>query len=268
MCDNDRSKTQDIELVAENMTNELEPLTGILKAVSEAVRPIIEATRSMAQALMPLFEGFAIYAIAAKGSEDHGLLPHYSVPFHEFVGSGITYHQFYAKHESTIVAAVESRLDEYDVDDEDRETLREAIQIHKSSNYRLVCPALIPRIEKVLREEWLLEKEVAVLREKSIQQNLEHYYLDDFVVDGPADIVLFGGLAKGLFSYVKDKQQLQDTLLPNRHAASHGWADYADKQSSLNAIIYTDYFFRVITSLKAQSRIPGQTTSSGSCAAS
>lgn len=157
---------------------------------------------------------------------------------------------YYRDHGMDIVRDVAARVASFEVDDEAKATLREALRAHEFELYRSSCRVLLPEIERVIREDWLGIEGVQTLTHKALMALSEHIELDDLAAE-------FGDLARfgGLFNAFARFETLDGTgPAPNRHAATHGWAVYDSMRDSLNTIICADYVYRVATALKERNR--------------
>ena len=171
--------------------------------------------------------------------------------------------KYYKNNWISLSVAIESQFNDYDVDDEAKATVREAIDAHGYGLYRSVCRLLFPEMERVLRTEILGQMTGTVsyenfLESKSLDEFLPGGWYDfDYLshlmmhLEGSSDSVLADRIF-GLFRHVNesDLPRLERDPVPNRHAAMHGYVPYSSPQNSLNAIFLADYFFRLVSSLK------------------
>ena len=171
--------------------------------------------------------------------------------------------KYYENNWISLRVVIESQFNDYDVDDEAKATVREAIDAHGYGLYRSVCRLLFPEIERVLRTEilgqttgWVSYK--TFIESKSLDELLPGGWYDfDYLshlmmsLEGSSESVRADRIF-GLFRHVNenDLPRLERDPVPNRHAAMHGYVTYSSPQNSLNAIFVADYFFRLVSSLK------------------
>lgn len=133
-----------------------------------ALQRIIEGQRQLAKAIENIGLG-SIGTVTKKIAEiwrntqvldDAGWLPHYSTSFAivEGCGGDITMlraclEKHYQEGWQGIRRDIESRIASYDIDDEAKATVREALTAHEHGLYRSVCRVLLPEIERVARKE-------------------------------------------------------------------------------------------------------------------
>ena len=170
----------------------------------------------------------------------------------EFEAFGDRLDAYYRAHGMDIVRDVASRVASFDVDDEAKATLREALCAHEHELYRASCRVLLPEIERVIREDWLGIKGVQTLTQKDLLALSEHIDLGDLAGEF-GDVVRLGGISD---AFARFETLESPGLAPNRHAATHGWAVYDSARDSLNTIICADYVYRVATALKERQRRP------------
>ena len=195
-----------------------------------------------------------------KATEESGWLPYHALPMDRVFGDGEAEFEafgdlldaYYRAHGMDIVRDVASAMASFDVDDEAKATLREALHAHEHELYRASCRVLLPEIERVIREDWLGIKGVQALTQKALMTLPEHIELGDLAGEF-GDLVRLGGISNA-FAWFETIESPGPA--PNRHAATHGWAVYDSEQDSLNTIICTDYVYRVATALKERKRRP------------
>src|ERR1051325_6899853 len=92
---------------------------------------------------------------------DTGWLPHYTTPFdliekhaEEPDTLDRTIADHYIENWDGIHSEILTRVESYDINDETKETMREALDAHGAKLYRCVCRVLFPEIERVVRVEF------------------------------------------------------------------------------------------------------------------
>ncbi len=198
-----------------------------------------------------------------RACSDSGFLPYRTVPFVEFYlecdedfdvfSSCVS--EYYESKEGGILQSIESYLESLDCVDEDRrETLQEAFKAHRSSQFRLTVPALLPLIERVILEDWMGKKkgEVHQLSKRMIHEAVDNFRLADFRPNSIYDLTLLRCLIGVLYENGGKLKESHRNLLPNRHAALHGWRSYSRKEESLNTFILVDYLYRLVPLFRAR----------------
>ena len=72
-----------------------------------------------------------------------------------------------------------------------------------------------------------------------------------------AVLAQFRRMTNHLYEPVRTEERVAELAsdpVPNRHATVHGLVSYSTVQSSLNALIMTEFMYRIIHSLKANAR--------------
>lgn len=174
--------------------------------------------------------------------------------------------EYYARNWGDVRSSIESRIHEFNVDEEAEATFREALNAHEFKLYRCVCRVLFPEIERVLRVETFGYRRGRESSGKIIDRLVSDKTLTDFLPGGWLDLNSFARLTNrnvkrsdsvphdegfGLFADVSqsDLPRVQSDPVPNRNAALHGYVEYTTHQNSLNTIFIAEYVFRVIASL-------------------
>lgn len=195
-----------------------------------------------------------------KTTKESGWLPYHALPMDSVFGDSEAGFEafcdrldaYYRDHGMDIVRDVASRVASFDVDDEAKATLREALRAHELGLYRSSCRVLLPEIERVIRKDWLGVKGVRTLTQKDLLALSEHIDLGDLAGEF-GDVVRLGGISD---AFARFETLDSPGLAPNRHAATHGWAVYDSARDSLNTIICADYVYRVATALRERKRRP------------
>ena len=175
--------------------------------------------------------------------------------------------EYYAQNWRDVRSSIESRIHEFNIDEEAEATFREALDAHEFGLYRCVCRVLFPEIERILRVQTFGHRRGTEKYNAMLEDLLQGTTLDDFLPGGWLDLTSFEHLMKtiekqadgrfdagvlGVFAYVSDSNlhRVKDDPVPNRHAALHGYVEYATHQNSLNVIFIAEYVFRVTRSLR------------------
>jgi hypothetical protein len=166
---------------------------------------------------------------------------------------------YYRDNWLSVAVAFRTQLSMMDIDEEARAVFDEALAAHGAGLYRAAVRALFPEIERVAREH-LLEgtlKGIASLTEvRRAAGDLGWSELQKFG-EGPI-FGQFAAMSHHLYEVVKTPERIAELIaspIPNRHAALHGLVAYSSLQSSLAALIMTEFMFKAISILKAQPEI-------------
>ncbi len=199
---------------------------------------------------------YALHGIA-ESSERSGWLPYHTVPFQRYVGEcghdleclTQKFSDYYRNSSSDVIQDIRSTVSKYDVDEEAKATILEALEAHEHGLYRSCCRVLLPEIERVLREDWLGIEVIRPLGQKALMDKVNQYHLPDFLLDKES-FVLFGKFFTHLFEWFEDLVDPKNDSTPSRHGATHGWVSYSTEKHSMNTIICADYVFRLVTAFK------------------
>ncbi|SNT53127.1 hypothetical protein SAMN05216374_4624 [Tardiphaga sp. OK246] len=191
-----------------------------------------------------------------------GLLPHASIPL-ELLDSAAdvavlrqSLKQFFEDNWTTIAEVIVARVATYDIDDEAKATLGEALQAHQQGHYRAVCRVLFPEIERVVRVELRDNKVGTIYVQSLMADTTDNIYLRDLELPTIFVIELFDRLADHLYQSIKnddDRKRFEVDPVPNRHAAIHGLIVYSSFWNALNVIFMTDFTFQIISLAKRAS---------------
>lgn len=211
--------------------------------------------RDLLEALERLY---ALHGIA-ESSERSGWLPYHTVPFDRYIrdcGRDLEclaqkVSDYYRTSSADVIQDIRATVGMYDVDEEAKATIIEALQAHEDGLYRACCRVLLPEIERVLREDWLGIEEIRPLGQKALIEKVNQYHLPDFFLD-EGSLVLFGKIFNHLFEWFNDLPDPKSDTTPSRHGATHGWVSYSTEKHSMNTIICADYVFRLVTVLKGR----------------
>ena len=143
--------SQSVAPYVESLAVTLRPFVQELTRISQAIAPHIESIRSYAKS----FERYSKFVDSVGAT---GWLPYHTVPIsyvEECGGNTPLLEQrlstFYETNWDGIRQDIESRLEAYHIDEEARETFREALSAHEAGFYRCVCRVLFPEIERMIR---------------------------------------------------------------------------------------------------------------------
>lgn len=187
-----------------------------------------------------------------------GWLPHASTPWAEVeLANDADLHEvldrYYDKNWSIVRRVFEDNILSHGVDNEAKATFREALDAHEAGLYRVTARALFPEIERVSRIELHGGQNRSFASQKELRDVVRTLLPRDLVPAGPGGLALGKRLVKHLYEKVETPDALaafQVDPVPNRHAALHGLISYSTRQSSVNALIITDFVFGAICTVK------------------
>ena len=236
--------------------NSLNSLNSLLVQLIERHMGTLErAIRAIPQTLTPLLNPFEYEQKIEKISQATGWLPYRTAPFAQILekqdSDANTFsdrvRDYYNENQDEIINDISGRLTEYTVDDETKNIIREALELHKSGHFHFVCLGILPLIEKVVREDWFKIVDISSGQYGKIQKQIDCQPFRELIWDGRYEWIIIKWIMEKLYKLVKDEnlEEIKQNTIPNRHAASHGWANYNTDKHSLNAIICADYVIRV-----------------------
>ena len=277
----------------------LTTLSRVVEEFGKAVTPYVEAVTPYVEAVTPYLEQFDkavttfveavtphvepvlrdLHAMAEKQRisdlmVEAGWLYHQTTPLGLFADPEVgakevcdKLNEYYEENWISLRVAIESQFNDYDVDDEAKATVREAIDAHGYGLYRSVSRLLFPEIERVVQTEIFKRTTGRVSYKTFIEDLVSDKSFSDLLPGGWYDLDYLSHLMMslegssesvledrifGLFRHVNesDLPRLERDPVPNRHAAMHGYVSYSSPQNSLNTIFVADYVFRLVSSLK------------------
>ncbi len=195
---------------------------------------------------------------------------------------------YYEENWRGVRSKIEVRLSTYSIDDEAKETLREALGAHEVGHYRSVCRLLFPEIERLFRNALFGGRRGNIRHGEFVKRLVGRerdgrmgegepddgsLLLADFLTGGAHEFSVFeyltgdlkergeikgrrasrtGEYRPSLFVNISDAniEAARGSPIPTRHAVVHGLVNYSTPQSSLNAIFIADYVFSVISQLE------------------
>lgn len=243
------------------------PAQSVIDQFNDAAKNI----RSSFQFLVPSAEQLDIFRqlseleVQKRALERIGLLPHRSMPASllteqddDVLRSSLQQH--YTENWERISEGIRERVNSFDIDDEAKAVMAEALEAHRNGHYRSVCRLLLPEIERVARVELEGNRPGSVNMNKVMVEPALELPLDKTRLNGYFALLLFDHLADHLYVHVDEKNRLklQGDPVPNRHAAIHGMIVYRSFWNSLNVIFMTDFAFQLMAAIKeAQSQSDG-----------
>ena len=230
-------------------------MTELLKLLSESLRqaeyslgPVLRRLNEWSAAAAPYLQAFRKWDRAVDALNAVGWLPYRSrsEPLRlieecgdDFVLLNERFSDYYRTRWSEIRDDMKSRLADYHIDDEARETFREALSAHEGGHYRCVCRVLFPEIERMIG---VGRRKIDILEKLTGTRDLaELAFRERF------GLILFDRLVDHMYEDVgAEREKFERDPVPNRHAAMHGLVQYSTHKHSMNMLILTDYVFEIL----------------------
>lgn len=213
---------------------------------------------------LEIFKQLSELEVQKRALERIGLLPHRSMPVSllteqddDVLRSSLQQH--YTENWERIGDGIRERVNSFDIDDEAKAVMAEALDAHRNGHYRSVCRLLLPEIERVARVEFEGNRAGPVNMKKVMVEPALDLPLSKTRLNGYFVLLLFDHLADHLYVHVDEKNrlELQQDPVPNRHAAIHGIVVYRSFWNSLNVIFMTDFAFQLMAAIKEAQRQSG-----------
>lgn len=193
-----------------------------------------------------------------------GWLPHYTTPFTLITDNtdvddlSALLNVYYCQNWTHVRAEFEARLFMLEVDDDAKATFSEALDVHGHGLYRATPRLLFPEIERIARAELPNGGVGGMASLKELREAAGHLGLSELAPKGGGPVFAqFARMANHIYEHVSTPEQVADLAndyVPNRHAVIHGLVTYRTMQSSLNALIMTEFMYQVIHAMKANAR--------------
>jgi hypothetical protein len=245
----------------------LEPLQRQLKQFSSIGDSARQSLEKITEPLREMGERLAEIERQKERLICIGVLPHSSTPFElldltaDVAALRQSVKKFYEDNWPDISSAIATRVDAYNIDDEAKATLREALLSHQYGHYRSVCRVLFPEIERVVRVELCEGKLGTIYVHELMDGTTDKIYLSDLEPHGVFALALFDRLTDHLYKSIKteeDRKRFEADPVPNRHAAIHGFIVYNSFWNALNVIFMADFAFQIVSLAKKTSHAERQ----------
>jgi hypothetical protein len=164
---------------------------------------------------------------------------------------------YYLDNWPKIRGEFENHLIASKADDEAKATFIEALEAHGHGLYRVAPRLLFPEIERLARGEFRAGTLGTLPVLKEIRGKIERQEIGLSELAPPGDepfFVQFERMGHHLYEKILTPDKLAalaNDPIPNRHAALHGLISYRTMKTSLNALIMTEFMFRIIHLVKA-----------------
>ena len=250
-----------------------------LDVLASYFEPVGQLLAAAAPCAVVLARGMERYE-AGQNLLKRGWVPNHTTPFGLVAECGdddaklqASLLAYYIDNWGEVRARLEARLSSHGVDDEAKATFREALDAHEAGLYRAVSRVLFPEFERVFRAV-LFGGRAGQIRYNTFVEKLSgedaNLYLEDFVIAGMQDMVLFKYLTEGVRNPGASRDGSRETApeyvpglavgvdetnverarqcpIPTRHAVAHGLIAYSSRQSSLNTLFIADYVFAIVS---------------------
>ena len=243
--------------IAQNLVTALQQQMGPLQ-------PFIQAMAQISQAIAPYIKGFVRYEKFIDSVRATGWLPYHTLSI-DYVEKCVEdtvllenhISSFYKNTWNNVRQDIESRLSQYHISEETKETFCEALSAHEIGHFRCVCCVLFPTIEREFRRHFFEDSARSINSKTMLKKLTNRGELEDFLPREAYGWILFELLIEHLYEQVGDdnRQEYQKDYVPNRHASLHGLLPYSSHKHSINMIIMADYVFQVLT---ATTSLPSQ----------
>ncbi|MGA7973578.1 MAG: hypothetical protein WCA36_12300 [Pseudolabrys sp.] len=239
----------------------------IFTALENAARQFAEYNEQIRKAIAPATIQFTEFATRFAQLErkrqlldQAGFLPHISTPMnlieeHEGTPDQLSesIEDYYRNNWRAIQRDLTKRIASYDIDDEAKQALCEALECHGHGLYRATCRHLLSEIERVARVELHNDTLSTITSQHALQEIAGDLSYSEIEPIGYFGLELFNRLSSHLYVPVRDEEQRQQIALdpvPNRHAALHGLVVYRSFKNSLNTIFMMDYVLQIVNAVK------------------
>lgn len=234
------------------------PTQAAIQQMAEAAKRIEGLIPKPSPEQIRLFEQLAKTDRRKRALDKLGVLPHPSTPFtlldcedsDEVLRANLEQH--YRENWLKISHNIQERSLDFDIDDEAKAALAEALAAHQNGHYRSVCRLLLPEIERVARVE-LLGNDIGTIKvDKVIGEPGMELPISQTNPPGYYALGLYERLTDHIYVRVDatNREKLESDPVPNRHAAIHGLIVYNSFWHSLNCIFMTDFAFQVVSAIK------------------
>ncbi len=193
-----------------------------------------------------------------------GWLPHKSFPFDLLDSPGsddaeelsALVSNYYASNWDSIRETFQDQVAQYDVDSEAKEVFRQALVAHAAGLFALVPRSLFPEIERVARLELHSGPRAKITNQKRLREIAGELPISELGLGGLYGFAFYRKMDEHVYECVVDTNlpKIRQDPVPNRHATIHGYFGYSSAQSSVNAIILTEFAFQIIDAHKRASK--------------
>jgi hypothetical protein len=247
-----------IEGAARQFIEQQQQIAQTLQATIDAFRPNFQA---VGQGLNDFIKSVAAVERKTRLLREAGFLPHVTMP-EELLDDcvddaddlSVLIEKHYRDNWQQIEDALAARVGSYLIDDEAKETFREALTLHRMGHFRSVVRLLFPEIGRVAGSDGTLGEFVVAngwqKRPYIVLQELAgELPLSAITSGGYGGFILFQRLCDHLYINA-DPGRMERDPVPNRNAALHGLVVYRSFKNSLNTLIITDFVFQVVDVVK------------------
>lgn len=230
----------------------------IVEAVELHVSPFVEKLREHAPVIALLLDRVDLFNAVDKAE----WLPHSTSPVALVEGArndpaelDRLLGEYYTDNWDEVAAMLVQRVEGYDINEESKDTFKEAVASHGYGHYRSAVRLLLPEIERLVRIETGARVDETITSQHDLQSAasvLTNRHIDRTGIQGGQ---LLKRLTSHLYVHVKtdaDLERFRNHGVPNRHAAIHGLIAYGSCKHSLNTIFMMDYVMLIIDLAKQE----------------
>lgn len=239
-----------------------EKILGFMNGVQNAARSFTRIAQEAVKLLPPpeVLQRLAIAHSQRTRLDEAGFLPHKTmisiVEDKELKGENLSeaieehFRSQWTKIEEIFLADING----FDVDDEAKETFREALAAHRVGHYRSVCRLLFPEFERIIRYEVLDGQLKGLASQRKFRELAGGLGLSEAQkLGGMTVISLFDNLMDHMYLRAEEPEQVEAIRhdpIPNRNACLHGILVYNTAKNSINMLVMADFIYRIIGILK------------------
>lgn len=233
-----------------------------LKAVVAGVSDLFARMRQWLEDNNEALAALALMAHRSIISDRAGWLLHHTTPLH-LITADMTAHDvvpvleaYYRDNWPQVTAEFRGQLATLDIDEEARAVFEEALAAHGAGLYRATVRVLFPEIECVAREHLLEGTLKGITSLTAVRRAADGLAWNELQPFGEGPLVgQFLTMSDHLYTAARTPDRIAELAaspIPNRHAALHGLVAYNSLQSSLAALVMTEFMFKMISILKAR----------------
>ena len=247
--------------IADGMARLGEALAQLHVRVQPSIESFLDRARQAAEVIAPYLEAFVRWSRVVDATQSTGWLPHRSITVQDlepYVDNVTLLEQTIANHYEEnwdeIRCDIVSHLETYRIDDDTKETFKEALDAHENGHYRSVCRVLFPEIERTIRARFTDGRIGQAISRKTVESTINTANIQHLILDNPLNLVLFWKVSKHAYRNVDNStlSEIKADDSPNRHAAMHGLVDYSSKKNSINMIVMADYMLQFFSSIDVE----------------
>jgi hypothetical protein len=224
-----------------------------IEGLSSSIKKLVEEFSSWVEDNFDNFENFAYEAYLQILFSSSGWLLHYTTPFHlihndlDQAGLSFILEDYYKNNWTSIRNKIEHKLEKLNIDDEAKETFREALSVHQNGFYRATTTLLFPEIERLFRKILMNGSLNQFASLKEAREVLSNTNFPNFN-DGYRRTIFSQAINIYYHTYapvktLEDISKFELDSVPNRHACIHGLVKYKSMHTSLNSLFLAEFVY-------------------------